>query len=37
MSAKLRHVDHDFAYRIRTFSGDDVNGYRFHKTSYEQN
>jgi hypothetical protein len=36
MSAKLRQVANDFAYRVRTFSRYDVNGYRFHTTSYDQ-
>ena len=36
MHAELRHVADGFAYRVRSFSGYDVNGYRFRTTSYEQ-
>ena len=36
MSAELRQVANGCAYRVRSFSGYDVNGYRFHKTSQEQ-
>ena len=36
MSAELRQVANGFAYRVRKFSGYDVNGYRFRTTSYDQ-
>ena len=36
MRAELRQVANGFAYRVRSFSGYDVNGYRFHTTSHEQ-
>ena len=36
MRAELRQVADGFAYRARSFSGYDVNGYRFRTTSYEQ-
>ena len=36
MSPELRQVADGFAYRVRSFSGYDVNGYRFRTTSYEQ-
>jgi hypothetical protein len=36
MSVELRQVANGFAYRIRKFSGYDVNGYHFRTTSYEQ-
>ena len=36
MSAELRQVADGFAYRVRSFTGYNVNGYRFHTTSYEQ-
>jgi hypothetical protein len=36
MSAELRQVADGFEYRVRSFTGYDVNGYRFHTTSYEQ-
>ena len=36
MCAELRQVADGFAYRVRSFSGYDVNGYRFRTTSYEQ-
>jgi hypothetical protein len=36
MSVELRQVANGFAYRIRTFSRYDVNGYRFHTTRYDQ-
>ena len=36
MRAKLRQVVDGFACRVRSFSGYDVNGYRFRTTSYEQ-
>ena len=32
----MRQVADGFAYRVKSFSGYDVNGYRFHTTSYEQ-
>jgi hypothetical protein len=35
-SAELRQVANDFAYRVRKYSGYDVNGYRFRTTSYDQ-
>jgi hypothetical protein len=35
MSAKLRQVADGFAYRVRSYSVYDVNGYRFCTTSYE--
>ena len=34
-SAELRQVANGFAYRVRKFSGYDVNGYRFRTTSYD--
>jgi hypothetical protein len=36
MSAELRQVANGFAYRVRTFSRYDVNGYRFRTTSYDR-
>ena len=36
MSAELRQVADGCAYRVRSFTGYDVNGYRFHTTSHEQ-
>ena len=36
MSAELRQVADCCAYRVRSFTGYDVNGYRFHTTSHEQ-
>jgi hypothetical protein len=36
MSAELTQVADGFAYRVRTFSAYDVNGYRFHTTMHEQ-
>ena len=36
MRAELRQVVDGFAYRVRSFSGYDMNGYRFRTTSYEQ-
>ena len=36
MRAELRQVADGFAYRVRSFSGYDVNGYRFRTISYEQ-
>ena len=35
MTAELRQVANGFAYRVRSYSGYDVNGYRFCTTSYE--
>jgi hypothetical protein len=34
MSAELRQVANDFAYRVKKYSGYDVNGYRFRTTNY---
>jgi len=36
MSAELRQVANGCAYRVKSFGGYDVNGYRFHTTGYEQ-
>ena len=36
MSAELRQVADGCAYRVRSFTGYDVNEYRFHTTSHEQ-
>jgi hypothetical protein len=36
MSAELRQVANDFAYRVKKYSGYDVNGYRFRTTNYDQ-
>jgi hypothetical protein len=36
MSVELRQVANGFAYRVRKYSGYDVNGYRFHTKSYDQ-
>jgi hypothetical protein len=36
MSAELRQVANDFAYRVKKYSGYNINGYRFHTTSYDQ-
>jgi hypothetical protein len=36
MSAKLRQVANDFAYRVKKYSRYDVNGYRFRTTNYDQ-
>jgi hypothetical protein len=36
MSAELRQVANVFAYRVKRYSGYDVNGYRFRTTSYDQ-
>jgi hypothetical protein len=36
MSAELRQVANDFAYRAQKYSGYDVNGYHFCKTYYDQ-
>jgi hypothetical protein len=34
MSAELRQVANDFAYRVKKYSGYDINGYRFRTTNY---
>jgi len=36
MSAELRQVANGCAYRVKSFGGYDVNGYRFHTTRHEQ-
>ena len=36
MSLELRQVAKGCAYRVRSFNAYDVNGYRFHTTSYEE-
>ena len=36
MSAELRQVANNFAYRVKKYSRYDVNGYRFHTTNYDQ-
>jgi hypothetical protein len=36
MSAHLRQVANNFAYRVKKYSGYDVNGYRFRTTNYDQ-
>jgi hypothetical protein len=36
MSAELRLVANDFAYRVKKYSGYDVNGYRFCTTNYDK-
>jgi hypothetical protein len=36
MSAELRQVANVFAYRVKKYSGYDVNGYRFHTTHYDK-
>jgi hypothetical protein len=36
MSAELRQVANDFAYRVKKYSGYDVNEYRFRTTNYDQ-
>ena len=36
MNAELRQVANGCAYRVKSFGGYDVNGYRFHTTSHEQ-
>ena len=36
MSAELRQVANDFAYRVKKYSGYDVNGYRFRTTHYDK-
>jgi hypothetical protein len=36
MSAELRQVANDFAYRVKKYSGYDVNGYHFCTTNYDK-
>jgi hypothetical protein len=36
MSAELRQVTNDFAYRVKKYSGYDVHGYRFRTINYDQ-
>jgi hypothetical protein len=36
MSAELRQVTNGFSYRVRKYSGYDINGYCFHTTCYDQ-
>lgn len=36
MNAELRQVANGCKYKVRSFNGYDVNGYRFHTTRYEQ-
>jgi hypothetical protein len=36
MSAELRQIDNDFAYRVKKYSGYDINGYRFCTTNYDK-
>jgi len=36
MSDELRQVANGFAYKVKSFTVYDVNGYRFHITRYEQ-
>jgi hypothetical protein len=36
MSAELRQVANDFAYRVKKYSGYDINGYRFRTTNYDK-
>jgi len=36
MSDELKQVANDYDVRVKSFTGYDVNGYRFHTTSYEQ-
>jgi hypothetical protein len=36
MSAELRQVANDFAYRVKQYSGYDVNGYCFRTANYDQ-
>jgi hypothetical protein len=35
MSAELRQVANGFAYRVKKYSGYDINGYRFRTTHYD--
>lgn len=36
MNVELRQVANGFNYKVRSFNGYDINGYRFHTTRYEQ-
>jgi hypothetical protein len=36
MSEELRQVANGFNNKVKAYSGYDVNGYRFHMTSYER-
>jgi hypothetical protein len=36
MSAELRQVANNFAYRVKKYSGYDVNGYRVCTTNYDK-
>ena len=36
MSDELKQVANDYDIRVKSFTGYDVNGYRFHTTRYEQ-
>jgi hypothetical protein len=36
MSTKLRQVANGFSYRVKKYSGYDMNGYHFRTTSYDQ-
>jgi hypothetical protein len=36
MSVELRQVANGFTYRVKKYSGYDVNGYRFCTTNYDQ-
>jgi hypothetical protein len=36
LSAELRQVANNFAYKVKKYSRYDVNGYRFRTTSYDQ-
>jgi hypothetical protein len=36
MSAELRQVANDFAYRVKKYSGYDINGYRFRTTNNDK-
>jgi len=36
MTAELRQVANGFAYKVKSFTSYDVNGYRFRTSSYEQ-
>jgi hypothetical protein len=36
MSVELRQVSNDYVYRVKKYSGYDVNGYHFRTTSYDQ-
>jgi hypothetical protein len=37
MSDELRQVANNYQVRVKSFTGYDVNGYRFHKTRYKEN